>query len=218
MKRSINEDSNINIFDLSPELIYQILLNLDIYEINTICSTNKLLESYCHDDFLWREKYINDKLKLSFIDVNNVNADIYKLAYHILDEGNRLFNKIINKYLQFNIYINLPIISDNTWIINEYLPINNIYTGILKLTMSYIPRIKGSHYIYQKILYYNKNDINYISDTVSITEQEIIEILGYIIYSGYKLLGKNSDSYSFVNDDEPHDYDILNSLLNIAYL
>lgn len=209
MKRKyVNEIHNLTY--MPPELMNKIMINLDLDSLNILCNTNKSLQSYCDDDYLWRKKYKKEHMNLSFLDDPYINKDVYMLAYNILNEGKILLNDIKEDY--YVIYIYLPILTDDTEIINHYLPVKDAYTGILKLTVTYLPKYG---YVYKKQLIYYKNYENFISVPVTIDEKEMIELLGYIIYSGYKLLGTDPDIY--INDDDTHDDTILSVLYN-AYI
>jgi len=205
MKRNYQVEKQIH---LSSDLLYQIMLNLDFISIIKLCQTNKDYIKICDNNYFWQQKYIHDGYHIQFLEDQNIDRDLYQLAYDIITNGENVYNKIKNKDV-YDIYIYLPILSDDTWIINDYIDVQNAYTAIIKLTYYYkVNLFSTSGYFYRQTVIYQTYDKKIHIKEKNINHNQFIELIGFFISHHYKSNGHTKTSITYKSDDHKVKYDM----------
>lgn len=206
---------------LPKEVIYNILLFLDLKSVDQLCNTNTCFYEVCQDKHLWKEKYKMDNMNVLFLNDQDINQHIYKLAYDILQNGQHIYNKML-KHEFYKLIFYLPVFDDKMWPLNDYLNTQNIYTGILQLTVYYkAGGIYGSgEYINKVTLIYQDDYQKNKQIEFNVTKHRMIEIIGYLISTLYKEVGRDFISRTYKSDktDDIYDDEILNRLKEQYFL
>jgi hypothetical protein len=214
MKRSYTTHKK-QYYELPDDVTYEIMMNLDYTSIVHLCQTSKNFQIVCQNDLFWSNKYKKDGFHILFLEGQDINKGMYQIANDIMVNGVDFYKKIQNKDF-YQIYIYLPLDNDKTWIINDYIQVDNIYTGILKLTYYYRPLLG---YFYRKTVVYWTNDNKMAFKETDITYDEFIELMGFFISYNYKQSGhtKTSVTYKSENENDHYNDQILYRLRHSDY-
>nr|QBK91109.1 MAG: F-box and regulator of chromosome condensation repeat protein [Pithovirus LCPAC202] len=67
--------------DLPNELLLDTFLRLDLKSLLAVCQSNQQMRSFCQDDFLWKQKFIQDFGSAPNLQVGEKWKDIYKTVF-----------------------------------------------------------------------------------------------------------------------------------------
>lgn len=193
---------------LTVDEIKQIMLPLDVISINQLCLTNKAYFKLCQDDDFWQDKYNYDGYDIKFLEGQKITKGMYDLAYNIMAHGYDVYNKIKHKDF-YSIFILLPILSEDTWIINNYVDVEDAYTGVLEIVYYYkVDFINGSRYVFkQNFVYLKEKEGEILTKEKYITVKEFIELIGFFIAHNYKIVGSSKMSRTYKSDSQIDNYD-----------
>lgn len=183
---------------LPDEILYEILLDKEVDDIDEFCYSTKKNTRICESLQFWQDKLIHDHLPPLLIDqVRNVqNYSTYLGIDRYVDTYIELYNQMENCYEIAKAILFINKVESFNKITNGSIIINNPHYNDIQL-YSYLPQ-SDIEYIDSLMIEVLKNQyilhINYIVK-INITEEEVILILTYLIFD-------NATAMIFDNFDE----------------
>ncbi len=167
---------------LPDEIVYEILLDKEVNDIDEFCYTNKKNTRICESLQFWQDKLLHDGLPPFLIDdVRNINNYSKELGIdRNVDTFIELYNQMEACYYQAKVIVFINKVELFNKITNGSIIITNPHYNDIKL-YSYLPKSNIKWIESLKIKFKNNQYILYMNDLkINITESEAIKILTYL--------------------------------------
>ena len=133
--------------DLPNELLWYTFLRLELKSLLAVCQSNQQMRLFCRDDFLWKQKFIQDFGSAPNLQVGEKWKDIYKVVFLMrpnspISSGRNHYGVIDKKGLLYmagsNIYGQLGFISDQEDVITPVLvQVGPIGSKVISISCSF---------------------------------------------------------------------------------
>ena len=194
--------------NVTDDVVFEILLNKKVEEIENLCYTNKKNTSLCESLSFWQAKLVHDHLPPLLIDdVRTIeNYSMYLGIERRVDVFVELYNQMASCYDKAKAII----------FINKVEQFNKLTTGTIHITNPHYQDMKLYAYLPKSIEWIESFKIKfknqyylYMDEKIKIIESDAIKIITYLLFDEQTAM-----IFDMYDEDDPDTLRITDSKLN----